>query len=431
MKISLKTLSKRTFPAVLGALVGLSATVPPADAAQFRRLPALPMIPPSITFPGERNILQADLDRLKARIKSHDAKRRDYRLECAQRQLSNAVRKRRCSSLAQEIHRDGSRLRTEIGALSNRFGTIEQNALQRRQSGVSPLGGAGRTRVSDKRPKLIADALSAAGRWSGVLAYVRTNMDRGAGDPAVRDVSAYLDGLNAGRVAADRLENGYYKHGVRRSLAADHWSAALAFAQAARDTPEDLRVFQSYADAAGRQHAAPACSMSGRCVSGNIAVWVKRFGRRHERLVKQLVAAGRKGALDPATMSVLNVLRAITVYAAKTEAGPETGAASRDMAAQALAAFGRGDRAVAIASYVRLWTITEPGRAQLFLQRYADASGSDAARRLMDDEAVPPGNAPIIDDAYLATLKEAFAAGEDANPFGGKLSQAQIIRLQR
>lgn len=418
-------------PGVLAALVGISASVSVAGAAQFRRLPALPMIPPSITFPGERDILQADLDRLRARIKSHEAKQQDYRRECAQRQLSNAVRKRRCSTLAQEIHRGGSLLRTQIGALNNRFSTIERNVLQRRQSGIAPPGAALRAKPRDRRPMLIADALSSAGTWTGVLAHARAMLDRGAGDPAVRDVSAYLIGLHSGRMAASRLQNIYYKHGVRRSLAADHWSAALSFAQAARDTPEDLRVFQSFADAAGRQHATPACATSGRCVSGNIAVWVKRFGKRHERPVKQLVAAGQKASLDAGTIGMLKVLRAITVYAAKTQAGPEIDPPTREIAARVLAAFKRGDRRMAVASYVRLWAVMEPGRAQLFLQRYADASGSAAARRLMNEEAVPPGNAPGVDDGYLATVKETFVTDANASPFAGKLSRAQIIRLQR
>lgn len=73
------------------------------------------------------------------------------------------------------------------------------------------------------------------------------------------DAFAYLRAMYEGRIAADDLENAYYKHGVRRWLAGDMWSAALSFARAARDNPEDRRVFASFADAAGRQHASPAC----------------------------------------------------------------------------------------------------------------------------------------------------------------------------
>lgn len=426
-------------PGVLVALavfsaIASSAIVPSAVAAQFRQLPMLPNIPPAITFPGERNILQADLDRLKARIKTYDGKRSDYRRECAQRLLSNAVRKRRCSFLAQEIHRDGSRLRTEIGALRNRFGTVERNALQRGQSGQSgrPVPGAAtRTATDDKRPKMIADALAAGrGTWPGVLGHVKTMLGRGAGDPAVRDVSAYLTGIHSGRMAADRLDNGYYKHGIRRALSGDYWSAALAFAQAARDTLDDLRVFESFADAAGRQHAGPACRRSGRCVSGNMTVWAKRFGKRHVQPLRQLAAAGRKGKLDPAALRMLNILRAMTVYSAKKDGAPADDPALQAHAAQALAAYQNGDRLGTVTGYVQLWKASERGRAGLFLYRYGEASDSAAARSLLDFD-FPSVTALRIDDVYLSVLNDAFRKGGDASPFNGKLSQAQIIRLQR
>lgn len=422
--------SKYRLPGGLVVLAMLSVGIQAAGAAQFRQLPTLPMIPPSIIFPGERDILQADLDRLKRRIEAHDRKRVDYRRECAQRQLSNAVRKRRCSALAQEIHRSGSRLRTEIGALNNRFGTIERNALQRRQPGIAPSGAAARGSTPDKRPKLIADALSAAGTWRGVLDHVKAMMDRSAGDPAVRDVSAYISGLHAGRIAADQLENQFYKHGVRRALARDHWSAALAFAQASRDTPDDLRVFASYADAAGRQHAGPACVRSGRCVSGNVALWAKRFGKRHEQSVRQIVAAGRKGKLDPGASRMLNILRAITVYAAKKDTDPTEIAAQRELIARPLAAFDRDDRLAAITGYVQLWKAMERGRAGVFLSGYGKASGSVAVRGLHDVD-FPSATASRIDEGYLDVVKTAFGAGGEASPFTGKLSQSQIIRLQR
>lgn len=440
MDIALKNILKRALPVALVMLAGFAVSVPTAGAAQFRQLPALPFIPPAITFPGERDILQADLDRLKARIGVYDRKRADYRRECAQRLLSNSVRKRQCSFMAQEIHRDGSRLRTAIGALRNRFGAIERNVLQRRHSGApqtgAPRSGTGTASTpTDKRPKLIADALSVdGGSWRGVLDHVKAMMDRGAGDPAVRDISAYLVGMHAGRIAADRLENGYYKHGVRRALAGDNWSAALAFAQAARDAPEDFRVFESYADAAGRQHIAPACTKSARCVSGNVAVWAKRFGKNHEQAIKQIVAAGRKGALTPDAVRMLNILKAIAIYAAKKDDNPSDGPTDRPefaaAATEALEAYRRNERGTAVKGYIRLWKLIEPWRSALFLFRYAEASGSAEARTFLDYD-MSSAAVSGIDQEYLAALKSAFANSERVNPFSGRLSQAQIIRLQR
>lgn len=431
MSILSKTFLNRALPGVIFALVATTVVVTDAAAAPFRQLPSLPVIPPSISFPGERNILQADLDRLKRRVKELEGKRSDYRRECAQRVLSNLVRKRRCSLLAQEVHRTSSRLRTEIRALRTRLNAVERNAVQRRQSGSPDVRPAAASVVLDRRPKLISEALSAGGgTWRGVLDHVKTLMARGAGDPAVRDVSAYLIGIHSGRMAAEYLENGYYKYGIRRALVGDHWSAALAFAQAARDTPDDLRVFESYADAAGRQHAGPACIKSGRCVSGNIAVWAKRFGTRHEQLMKQIVSDARKGKLGPGALQMLNVLRATAVYAAKKDIKSVDDPELRAEAAQALAAYTKGDRLAVVTAYFRLWKVTEPWRAGMFLHRYGDASGSAAARCLFDHE-FPSATASRIDDAYLAVLKDAFKKGGEASPFTGKLSQSQIIRLQR
>ena len=352
--------------------------------------------------------------------------------------MSNVTRKRQCSFLAQEIHRDSSRLRTAISSLRSRFGEIERNALQRRQSGASGVSGAGRAvrePVRDRRPKLMADALAAGdGSWKGLLAHVKSMMDRGAGDPAVRDVSAYLTGLYSGQMAADVLNDAYYKHGVRRALAGDHWSATLAFARAARDRPDDLRVFESFADAAGRQHAGPACIQSGRCVSGNVAQWAKQFGNKHEQALKKIIAAERKRKLSLNVAGTFRVLRAAAVYAAKKEAGevayPPAGDPGDELAPQALAAARSGDRAEAVRLYVRLWEKTEPGRAGVFLARYAQASGAATAKALLDGNAYPSTSSKS-DREYLDVLRRAYAQGDDNSPFAGSLSQAQIIRLQR
>jgi hypothetical protein len=438
MSIVDETFAKRAPLVIFVAVAAALMIVSSARAAQFRQLPELPVIPPSITFSGERDFLQADLDRLKVRITAVEGKRATHHRDCGQRLMSNVTRKRQCSFLAQEIHRDSSRLRTAISSLRSRFGEIERNALQRRQSGASGVSGAGRAvrePVRDRRPKLMADALAAGdGSWKDLLAHVKSMMDRGAGDPAVRDVSAYLTGLYSGQMAADVLNDAYYKHGVRRALAGDHWSATLAFARAARDRPDDLRVFESFADAAGRQHAGPACIQSGRCVSGNVAQWAKQFGNKHEQALKKIIAAERKRKLSLNVAGTFRVLRAAAVYAAKKEAGevayPPAGDPGDELAPQALAAARSGDWAEAVRLYVRLWEKTEPGRAGVFLARYAQASGAATAKALLDGNAYPPTSSKS-DREYLDVLRRAYAQGDDNSPFAGSLSQAQIIRLQR
>jgi hypothetical protein len=281
----------------------------------------------------------------------------------------------------------------------------------------------------------MADALAAGdGSWKGLLAHVKSMVGRGAGDPAGRDVSAYLTGLYSGQMAADVLNDAYYKHGVRRARAGDHWSATLAFARAARDRPDDLRVFESFADAAGRQHAGPACIQSGRCVSGNVAQWAKRFGKKHEQALKKIIVAERKRKLSLNVAGTFRILRAAQVSAAKKEAGevayPPAGHPRDELAPQALAAARTGDWAEAVRLYIRLWKKTEPGRAGVFLARYAQASGAATAKELFDGNAYPLTRSKS-DREYLDVLRQACAQGDDNGPFAGSLSQAQIIRLQR
>ncbi len=159
MSIVDETFAKRAPLVIFVAVAAALMIVSSARAAQFRQLPELPVIPPSITFSGERDFLQADLDRLKVRITAVEGKRATHHRDCGQRLMSNVTRKRQCSFLAQEIHRDSSRLRTAISSLRSRFGEIERNALQRRQSGASGVSGAGRAvreLVRDRRPKLMA-----------------------------------------------------------------------------------------------------------------------------------------------------------------------------------------------------------------------------------------------------------------------------------
>ena len=435
MKMCVEIRSQRAWRIALAAMALALTAVSPAHAAPFRQLPETPVIPPSITYPAERDILQADLDRVKASISEYNGRLAEYRRDCDQRLLTNAATKRECSSFAQGLHREASRLQVAINALRNRFSVIERGARQRRHATDPALRAAATGALRDNRPGLVAEALAAGdGSWDSVLDHVKAMRDRGAGDPAVRDVYAYLTGIHSGRLAADTLENEYYKYGVRRSLAGDYWSATLAFAQAARDTPGDRRVFESFATAAGRQHAAPACITSGRCVSGNVAEWAKRFGTGHDGALKQVDAAYQKETLDPKTTGVFRILKAIAVYAAKKETEPAAEStrkiAIREMARQALAAARGGDRFDAVRRYIRLWELTEPDRAAVFLVRYAETSGS-AEARAMSEIRPRPSAPPANRREYLERLRQAFTQGDNASPFSGALTRAQIIRLQR
>ena len=263
-----------------------------------------------------------------------------------------------------------------------------------------------------------------------MLALLKKSADKATGNPALRDAFAYLGAMYDGRIAADDLQNAYYKHGVRRWLAGDMWSAALSFARAARDNPEDRRVFASFADAAGRQHASPACVKAHRCVSGNVAAWAKRFGKAHERALKQILKGSSKAQQSVTIADIRNTLGAIAIYAAKTESHGGIVNGTSDMAAKALASARRGDRAAAFDEYVRLWQQSGADREKVFFARYAAASGSQAARIFLGDDGASPVQARAA-DSYLARIRAAFQPASGENPFSGELTQAQIIRLQR
>ena len=150
--------------------------------------------------------------------------------------------------------------------------------------------------------------------------------------------------------------------------------------------------------------------------------------------MKKIIVAERKRKLSLNVAGTFRVLRAAAVYAAKKEAGevayPPAGDPGDELAPQALAAARSGDWAEAVRLYVRLWEKTEPGRAGVFLARYAQASGAATAKALLDGNAYPPTSSKS-DREYLDVLRRAYAQGDDNSPFAGSLSQAQIIRLQR
>lgn len=402
----------------------------PAMGAQFRQIPTLPVLPPAIDHPAERQMLQFDLDRLQRRGVALKESRKIYVRDCSQR-LTGGPRQRNCQVQLQEIRRESSRLRSDISSLRVRFQTLEANALRRRNSAPAALPGENRHRAADRRQSYVRQALSAGdGAWAKVLGDLKAKVARGPGDSALRDAAAYLDGMYRGRIAADRLDNAYYKHGVRRVLLRDYWSAALAFSRAARDDLGDERVYGSYADSVGRQHASPACINAGRCVAGKIAGWAARFGKPHERALRKLLSGERAGAAPDDFRRIVNILGAITVYAGRIDSTPAALGSVREMADAALRKLKAGNGTEALTGYIRVWQAMEPRRANVFLAIYASAAGSPAARNFMDSHAraVP---LPANDPAYLLKIRSAFEGDGSENPFLGALTHAQIIRLQR
>jgi hypothetical protein len=428
-----RNLRLNRLPTLSAAIIAV-LLISPAIAASFRQLPNLPTIPPSVTFPAEREILKADHDRLSQRRVNVRKLQAEYNRDCADRLTANNSRRRHCSFRLQEIHRQSARLRRDIDALRMRFRTVEESALRRghRAAGRPQKREAGS--AVDARLKIIKEVLANGGKdWPVVLEQARAAAARAAGNPVLRDVAAYLDGIHSGAIAADMLENPYYKHGVRRWLAGDNWSAALSFARAARDNPGDDRVFASFATASGRQHASPACVMARRCISGNIATWVKRFGKSHEHAVNKILRRHLSGSGKDtdAALPIQNVLGAVTVFAAKVAPDENAEARLANMAKDVLAKLKRNNTQGALSGYIDIWRMLAPRRAGIFFAGYAAASGAPDVRRFLNQAGTDSKAGRQSDGDYLVKLRTALDGSREADPFSGALTQAQIIRLQR
>lgn len=392
----------------------------PGMSMTFRQVPDIPAVPPAIDHPAEREVLARDVDLLVARRDRLIDLRRSFASECGDRRAGGLM-SRSCQFRQVEIRRDTSKLRTEVLALRERIRRIEEGVLRRRLAGS---GNRDREEsvAQDRRFELVRDALSAPGdSWQAVLGPFIARAVRAAGDPAFRDAAAYLGGVYQGQLAAMFLDNPYYKHGVRRALAGDDWSAAVAFARAARDHRDDPLIYAAYAAATGRQHASPACTRAGRCVRGNLADWAAGFGKRHRGIAQRLERHAAGSGSSTETRAVVRVLMAVSVYARKAAAPtPEIAdiPAKPDQPAFLEIAL----------SYLNAWAVSDKARAEVFARRYDAGGGENKAASLLGYDARPPAR---LSDAYLEKLRAAFGKGGDENPFAGALDRRQLILLQK
>ncbi len=398
---------------VAAGLCGPASDAAAASSLAFRPLPALPPIPAEIDNANERAMMQAELDRLGTRAHDLAVRREIYDRDCTASAI-NAAGRRDCQFRLVDLRRDSSRLHADMNAAEAWFRRVAEEAARRRlgDSALRHPAGVPAAEAADRRRDYVQDAL-AAGSWAKAIARLRTEAAVRRGDAALRDALVYVEAMANGSIAADVLGDMYYRHGVRRFVAGDDWSAALAFARAARDNPDDRRVFDSYALAARRQHAAPACAASDRCVGGDVAGWANRFGPRQAGAAKALLAAARaKGAAEGHRRAALR-LRAAAIYAEK-DALPTKLPESALAAARAAEAHARASAwTEAAVAWLAAWRATDPERAARFLELY--------------DGAAPPASG----EAAFAKLRAAFGGGAPGDPFVAALSQSQIILLQR
>lgn len=424
--------SRGSFRCLAVVSIALVYFASPAVAVSLRPVPALPQIPATVTDGTERQILTDDRNRLQERRTMLLGLQADYRRDCASRFSVGHSLRRHCSFRLQEIYRQSTMFRRDVDMLRTRFRVVEENVIQRRHRAVAQPSASKNEGGPDARLSTIRDLLSDGdGGWTGVLSRARKISAQAPGNRVLRDAVAYLRGMYDGEIAAEELENGYYKHGVRRWLARDYWSATLAFARAARDHADDESVFASFAVVAGRQHGSPACTRSGRCVSGNMAVWVRRFGTSHAREVKSMLRRQHRGKTYHPTADLRRLLGAITVFTAKLPADGAGEPAVAERAGRALEMLRRRADGAAIREYIRAWQISAPRRAGIFFAGYATGSGKPLP------EGITAGGETIgialrrADNAYLVRVRASLDAAGRADPFSGALSRAQIIRLQR
>ena len=404
---------------IAAACLALVDAVPGAAVAAgpsaFRPIPALPQIPVEIENANERALMRAEIDRLAERARDLSAQQQVYDRDCAAVAFNPSAR-RDCQFRLVDLRRDNSRFRTDVAAAEAWFRRVGEESARRRMTDPAMRGAAsqGQPAAPDRRLEIVRAAIGDAGEsWAECLGRLRAEAAVRAGDAAARDALAYMEAMAEGTIAADALADNYYRHGVRRFLAGDDWSAALAFARAARDHADDLRVFDSYALAARRQHGLPACAESARCVGGDLAGWAKRFGEGQAMAAKALLAAADAKGADRATRAAVLRLRGAMIHAAKTDVPASPGGTARALALKAADAVRTRDWAAAADAWFEAWRAEDPDRSARFLALYG-------------------GKAPEAPAAgSLAALRAALAGNAPGDPFSGALTQAQIILLQR
>ncbi|MEX2454399.1 MAG: hypothetical protein WD470_06830 [Rhodospirillaceae bacterium] len=400
--------------ALLLFVMAVSAVFP-AQASSFRPLAPLPAIPVEVTDRNEVLLMQAELDRLAGLATELTAMRQLYDRDCTAFAFGGNAR-RDCQFRLVDMRRDTGRYNSAVDALDAWFQRVAAEAAIRRMDGSAGQAVGTADRATGRRLDYVREALAAGdgdGTWVASLAHLRTLRAGRAGDAALRDAAAYLEAMYRGAIAARDLANGYYRHGVHRFLMGDDWSAALAFARAARDDPGDLRVFASYALAVRRQHDSPACARGRHCVGGDVAAFAGRFGAGQADAAKRLVAFAAGDAAPDGLRAAVNRLRAAAIHAAKTELQPVAGDEAMARAVAARDFVRSGDPASAAAAWEEAWHLAEPERAEMFFRLY-DGGRPEAAG---------------AED--FAAVRTALADGSGADPFSGGLTQAQIIRLQR
>lgn len=396
------------FAAVLGiAMAGAGH----ASSPTFRPLLPPPPLPVESADPNEMRLIQADRDQLVDRARALSLARERYDQECGLNAL-NLPARRDCQFRLVDLRRETVAYNADVAALEQRFARIAEELSSRRLSGGGLDAGRDRRQTAERRMEILRDALGKDG-WDRSLDYIHGLRDTRAGDAALRDVATYLEGMRSGTIVAANLTNPFYRYGVWRHLAGDDWSAALAFARAAQDEPDDARVFASFASAAARQHRSPACVRRNHCVGGDVVAFAAAFGEGQADAARDLLSAIADDAAAKGPGAAVNRLRGAAIYAAGLATDRALNPIARGHATEAAHNVRAGKFELAARQWADAWLSAEPARAGEFFRIY---DGGDPA---------------LADRKDFDRLRRALSAGTAADPFSVSLGHAEIIRLQR
>lgn len=323
-------------------------------------------------------------------------------------------------------------------------------ALRRRAVTGRPGEGLARADAV-RKTELLLDALAfGAGDWQASLRYLHDLHRRDPNDDALRDALTYLEGMYRGHLAARDLANRYYRYGVQRWVAQDYDMAARAFARAARDDPDDLKIFRSFAYAVGRQHGGTECRATGVCVSTELPRWASFFGPDRELALAALEAEVGRNPSARELRDAVRFLEGMAVYAVGAPTPRPLNERAQALSSRAVGLVGRKDHVGAARLFAQALQAAEGDRALIYLRHYHEGVAAAEGR----PDALPPQDlllAEVHDQTMrevsrrrapapsemagraarqaLDALRSALAGTKGLNPFDGALDPAEIAAL--
>ena len=431
---------RRPWAALALALALILSQAPPAKS----QIVALEEIPTAFAHAEAGLALRVERSRLRTYLRGLQRIAETFNVSCRAVRRGSA-KWHGCRTERGEL--DGKRLAYNSDA---RQFNARIAALTRRAGRDRPKAGEPRAEAR-RKTELLLDALQiGAGDWQASLRYLRERALKYPNDRALGDALAYLEGMYRGQLMARDFANRYYRHGVKRWLAGDYEMAARAFAQAARDNPDDLKIFRSFAHAVGRQHGGGDCKTHRLCVSGNLPRWASFFGPDKEAAAEALAAEAHKNPRARELRDAVNLLKGIAVYAAGAPTPKRLNPRARLLSSQAVDRIRAKDHLGAARFFAKALQAAEGDRALIYLKHYFEGAAAAGGNQA----ALPPENlllaevhdkmmlevsrrrAPAPSEMAKRAAEQAFAALRKAlrrsalaNPFFGVLKPGEIARL--